>query len=443
MIAMHEGGTIAIVFGPSAARTCRTESASTQPGHAACPEHNMSCSHNSSFRILRRDIDPTHAREITMNSRCVRHPVERRAQLLVQHAAVAWRMVSIEHQDVGNTRERSAQSRDRKGPEQAHLDKTDGLAGVAHRVDSLARRAAHASHRRDDNAGAFAAIAFDHAIAAPGQVSPLVIGHERDLRDLAHRVLDRLAVPTKHVLRDDVAPRLDLRRVEAMLRRVGRQEGIDHLLRRHEHGLERVGDVERVVVHQHRQQDFLGDPERLDHRVERFLRALGVELDPAGVALREAVRLVRPERPWRGHRPVDVHHHDRRPRPARVVEQLVHQQQALRRRCREDANTRKRCRDARRHHRVLGFGCDHLGIETSIGLEFGDLFQNGRLRRDGIDGDDFGSREARRPGDRVVSGEQHPLLTRLGIVASIHRCSSTIFIDPVGHSRTQMPHPLQ
>ena len=51
MIAMHEGGTMAIVFGPSAASTCRTESASMQPGHAACPEHRMSSSRSSSLCI--------------------------------------------------------------------------------------------------------------------------------------------------------------------------------------------------------------------------------------------------------------------------------------------------------------------------------------------------------------------------------------------------------
>src|SRR6266545_3306930 len=49
MIAMHDGGTIAIVLGPSAASTCRTDSASTQPGHAACPEQRMSSCRSSSL----------------------------------------------------------------------------------------------------------------------------------------------------------------------------------------------------------------------------------------------------------------------------------------------------------------------------------------------------------------------------------------------------------
>src|SRR6266540_4720899 len=57
MIAMHDGGTIAIVFGPSAASTCRTDNASTQPGHAACPEHRMGSSCSSSFCICSPDPD--------------------------------------------------------------------------------------------------------------------------------------------------------------------------------------------------------------------------------------------------------------------------------------------------------------------------------------------------------------------------------------------------
>ena len=49
MMAMHEGGTTAIVFGPSAASTCRTDSASMHPGHAACPEQSIDSSCNSSI----------------------------------------------------------------------------------------------------------------------------------------------------------------------------------------------------------------------------------------------------------------------------------------------------------------------------------------------------------------------------------------------------------
>ena len=247
----------------------------------------------------------------------------------------------------------------------------------------------------------------------------------------------------EHVLRHDVAPGLDLGGVETMGRRVRRQEGINQFLRGDAHRLERMRDVKRVEVHHHREQHPLGDPERLDHRVERLLRALRVVLDPAGVALREAVGLVRPERPGRRKRSIHIGHHDRGPRAARVMQQLVHEQQALGSRRREHANASERRRDAGSHHRVLGLGGQHFGIELAVGLEFCDLLENRRLRRDRIERDHLGSRQTSRPRDRVIAGQEHRLLPRKRSVARVHRVSSIIFIEPVGHSLTQRPHPLQ
>ncbi len=210
-----------------------------------------------------------------------------------------------------------------------------------------------------------------------------------------------------HVLRNHVAPGLRGLRIEPVLRRIGRQEGIHRLLRRYTHRLERMRDVERVVAHHHRQQHLLGDAERQDRRVQRFLRALGIELDPAGVALREAVGLVRPECPGRGHGAVDVGHHDRRARAARIVQQLVHQQQALRGGGGEHAHARQRGGNARRHHRVLGFGRDDLGVELAVGLEFGQLLEHRRLRRDRIDRHHLGPCQSRCPRECVVASHQH------------------------------------
>ena len=217
-----------------------------------------------------------------------------------------------------------------------------------------------------------------------------------------------------------------------------RQEGVDQRLRRHSHRLEGVRDVEGVVADHHRHQHALGDAKRLDHGVERLLGALAVELDPAGVALRQAVDLVGPEAPGRDRRAVDVAHHDRRTRARRVVQQLVHQQHALRGGGGEHAHPGQRGGDAGGHHRMLGLGGDDLGIERAFGGELGELFQDRRLRRDRIAGRNFRARQPRRPGNRVVAGQQHRLLDGFA-----HRSSSTISIDPVGHSRTQMPQPLQ
>ena len=221
-----------------------------------------------------------------------------------------------------------------------------------------------------------------------------------------------------------------MRRVE------GRQVGIDHRLRRHRHRLQRVRNVERVQVDHHRQQHLLGHAVSLQHRVQRLLRTLDVELDPAGVALGQAVGLIGPEGPGRGHRAVDIGHHDRCPRAGGVVQQLVHQQQALRGGGGEDAHAGQRGRDAGRHHGMLGLDGDDLGIELTAGLELGQQLEHRRLRRDRIDGGHLGPRQARGPGHGVVAGQQHGSLV-------VHRRSSTIFIEPVGHSRTHRPQPLQ
>ena len=70
-----------------------------------------------------------------------------------------------------------------------------------------------------------------------------------------------------------------LRRVEPVRRRVVRQVGIHRGLRRHGHRLRAMRDVERIEVHQHRQQRCFGNAEGLQHGVQRLLRALHVILD--------------------------------------------------------------------------------------------------------------------------------------------------------------------
>ena len=227
-------------------------------------------------------------------------------------------------------------------------------------------------------------------------------------------------------------------RVDAVRRRVRRQVLVDQRLVRHPHRLERVRHVERVVAHHRRQQHAFGNAEELNDGVERLLRALAVELDPAGVALRQAVGLVGPEGPRRSHRAVDVRHHDRGARAARVVQQLVHQQQPLRGGGGEHAHPGERGRDAGRHDRMLRLGGDDLGVELARGLELAQLLQDRRLRRDRVARRDLGARQARGPGHRVVAGQQHRV-----VACVAHRSSSTISIEPVGHSRTQMPQPLQ
>jgi hypothetical protein len=72
----------------------------------------------------------------------------------------------------------------------------------------------------------------------------------------------------------------------------------------------------------------LGDAERLDDRVEHLLVVLAVVLDPAGVALRQAVALVGEDVPGRSERAVDVGQHDRQRAAGAPVQHLVHVERA-------------------------------------------------------------------------------------------------------------------
>jgi hypothetical protein len=127
--------------------------------------------------------------------------------------------------------------------------------------------------------------------------------------------------------------------------------------------------------------------------------------------------------------------------PAGVVQHLVHQQQALRRGGGEHACAGQRRRDAGRHHRVLGLGRDDLGVELAGGLELGQLLQHRCLRRDRVHRHHLRPRQPRRPGHGVVAGQQRaapPVAGRVFIAVS-----SSIAIEPLGHSRTHTPQPLQ
>ena len=84
---------------------------------------------------------------------------------------------------------------------------------------------------------------------------------------------------------DHRADRDPLGRVEDLAWFVAGQERVNLFLGGHVGPLEGVGEQEAVHAHHHRDRQFLGDPERLDMQVERFLIRLGVELDPARVPL--------------------------------------------------------------------------------------------------------------------------------------------------------------
>ena len=176
------------------------------------------------------------------------------------------------------------------------------------------------------------------------------------------------------------------------------------VLRRDVDRLVRVREHEAVHADHHRQRQLLGELERLDVQVDRLLVRLGVELDPAGVALRHRVAVVVPDVDRRPDRAVRDRHHDRQPEPGGVVERLRHVEQALARRGRVRARAGGRGADRGRHRRELGLDDQVLARrELARADEVGERLDDMRLRRDRVGADHLRAAERDRLGDGLRS----------------------------------------
>ena len=213
---------------------------------------------------------------------------------------------------------------------------------------------------------------------------------------------------------------------------VGRQEG-PHLL-----GLEDVDDLEGVreiegVENDHDGEHHrFGDLERLHDRVLRLLVALAVDLEPAGVALREGVVLVGPDAPRRADRAVDVHQHDRKPGPDRPMDDLVHEEKPLRRGRREGPHAGRGSADARGERAVLGLDRDELRVELPLGAHLGEKLHDLRLGSYRVRGDHLDVAGAHAVAHGVVTHDN-----------LLHLPSSRVEMALRGHSVTQTRQPLQ
>ena len=98
-----------------------------------------------------------------------------------------------------------------------------------------------------------------------------------------------------------------------------------------QHGLGGVGDREAVDADDHGQEHVrvLGQTRRKDGQVVGLLRALGEELDRAGVADQHRVGVVAVDVDRAGQRAVAERHHDRRAHRGGDVDDLGHQREAL------------------------------------------------------------------------------------------------------------------
>jgi hypothetical protein len=190
---------------------------------------------------------------------------------------------------------------------------------------------------------------------------------------------------------DQGADRHRIAGVEHLTWLVWRQERVHALLSRHIHLLEGVGEDEAVHAHHHWKRQLLGEPVRLDVEIERLLIGLGIELDPARIALRHRIRVVVPDVDRRADRPVGDRHHDRQAESGGVVDRLDHVEEPLTRGRRVGAGPGCRGADRHGHRGELGLDADELaGLERAGPDGVGEILDDVRLRRDRIGADDLG-----------------------------------------------------
>ena len=191
---------------------------------------------------------------------------------------------------------------------------------------------------------------------------------------------------------DHGADRGGLRGVEHLHRIVGRQIGVDRFLLGNVDALHRVGEDEAVDADHDRHRQFLGEPERLDMQIDRFLVGFGEQLHPAGVAHRHGVGMVVPDVDRRADRAVAERHHDRQAEAGRVVDGFGHEQQTLRGRRRVGARAGRRGADRHRQRGEFALDIDEFAIhEIAVAHQIAEALDDVGLRRDRIGADDFGA----------------------------------------------------
>ena len=210
----------------------------------------------------------------------------------------------------------ASRSADRGNGRNEQID-TEPMREPSARISSTTslHRAVDGAERDHDRLGIVGAIRADEAARIAAE---LLLERRRELRQ--HRERPQLLVVREvaHLgegFRADHGADADrLGRVEHLPRLVGRQVEVDLRLARHVDAVVGVGQDEAVHADHDRTRQLLGEAERLDVEVERFLVGLRVELDPPGVAHRHAVGVVVPDVDRRADRPVADGHHDRQAR---------------------------------------------------------------------------------------------------------------------------------
>ena len=200
-----------------------------------------------------------------------------------------------------------------------------------------------------------------------------------------------------------------------------RQETVDEFGGRKVDRLEQVGEDEAVDADHHRHFQAFGDAKGLDRRVDGVLIVGAVDLHPSGVPHRHRILVIVPDVDRRTDGAIGAGEHDRQTQAGDIVENLAHQQDALRRRRGVGARTRGRRAEHHRSGGKLALDADHFAIGLALGDEPGDPFDDMGLRRDRVGRDDLGTAEGDRPRKRLAAfdGDAHQA-TSGTVLAELH-----------------------
>ena len=147
-------------------------------------------------------------------------------------------------------------------------------------------------------------------------------------------------------------------RIKDNARLIRREELRDVALFWHIHLFHRVGENEAIHAHHDGQRKLLGDLECLDVKIGRLLIILGVQLEPAGIALRHGIGVIVPNVNGAADRAVGYCHDNRKAQPGGVVHGLHHEEQTLRGGSRVCSRAGSGRSDARGHRRELRLHID-------------------------------------------------------------------------------------
>jgi hypothetical protein len=191
-------------------------------------------------------------------------------------------------------------------------------------------------------------------------------------------------------------------RIEHLTRLERQQVAIDLDLSGHVDAFNSVRQDEAVHADHDRDRQRLGQPERLDVQVERFLVRFRVQLDPPRIPHGHAVRVVIPYIDGGADCAVTDRHHDRQAQAGGVVDRLGHEEQPLAAGRGIGPGTGRRGADRNRQRRELGLDVDEVATaEFARFHHLAESLDDVSLRRDRIGADHLRARQCNGLGHRA------------------------------------------